>query len=157
MKLAIKKTYGEIGVSLGIALLAIIFYVFADFKQTANPVDPGPAFFPKMIAVITIVLCAGHIIPLLMKKTEKSSKEKVSDDATDPKLIFLYVLGTLALTIIYILLFESINYIVLTTLFLFAIMFLLGIRKWKVLINVAFLYAIISYFLYAKILLVPLN
>lgn len=156
MKLAARKMYQEMAFTFGVALLAVVFYVFADFTQTANPVDPGPAFFPKVVAIFTIILCVGNIISLLKKKDE-NVKEKVSDEATDPKLIVLYVLGTLLLTVVYILLFETVNYMILTGLFVFAIMFLLGVRKWKQLISVAVLYAIISYLLYAQVLQVPLH
>ena len=159
MKLAFRKAYGAIGISVGMSSLAILFYVLADFKQTINPIDPGPALFPKMTAIFTLILCAGHIIPTVLKEIKKSGKEvvKEEDTKTNIKLIFLYVLGTLALTLIYIALFEHVSYIILTSLFLFSIMFLLGVRKWKLLLTVAILYALISYYLYAKILMVPLT
>mgnify|MGYP000996658914 CR=1 FL=1 len=156
---AIKKTHGEIAVSTGMFLLALAFYVMADFKQQINPIDPGPAFFPKLTAAFTMILCMGHIISTIIKdKKGSNKKEKDSGESkADLKLLLLYVLGSLALTVIYIALFEHVNYIILTMAFLLALMFLLGVRKWSTLLSVSFLYAVISYYIFAKVLLVPLT
>lgn len=155
MKLAAKKNYGELGVSIGMTILAIIFIALSDYQQTLNPVDPGPAMFPRLAGAFTIILCAIQIISSLREKV--GSKEKSEENSSSAKLKVLYVLGTLAITIVYIVLFEQVKYIILTGVFLAAVMFLLGIRKWTVLASVAVLYALLSYFLYGKVLMVPLS
>lgn len=70
--------------------------------------------------------------------------------------MLLYVLGSLVLTIIYVYLFTELDYLFSTSVYLFALMFLLGIRKWKVLIPVSILYTVITFYLYGEILMIPL-
>lgn len=155
MKMAAKKNAGELGVCIGMLLLAVLFIALSDFKQTVNPLDPGPALFPRLTGAFTIFFCILQMIASLRESVE--AEEKPEEKSTAGKLKVLYVLGTLALTIVYILLFEAVKYMMLTGLFLAAVMLLLGIRKWTVLIGTAVIYALVSYYLYGKVLLVPLT
>ncbi|MBP1154983.1 MULTISPECIES: tripartite tricarboxylate transporter TctB family protein [unclassified Paenibacillus] len=155
MKMAAKKNAGELGICIGMLLLAVLFIALADFKQTVNPLDPGPALFPRLTGAFTIFFCILQMITSLRDKADP--EEKPEEDGAAGKLKVLYVLGTLAMTIVYILLFEVVKYILLTGVFLVAVMLLLGIRKWTVLIGTGVIYALVSYYLYGKVLLVPLT
>ncbi|MHB1653453.1 MAG: tripartite tricarboxylate transporter TctB family protein [Desulfitobacteriaceae bacterium] len=153
LRLADRSRYGEIGISIFMAVLAITFYVFATFTQSVNPVDPGPAFFPRLISVILFVLC---LVQLVSSFKGKPLVKKIEGDPESSKNIALYVIGTILLAIVYVLVFTVANYIITTTLFLGVLMFAIGVRKWSTLIAVSIIYSVATYFLYSYVLLVQL-
>jgi hypothetical protein len=67
-----------------------------------------------------------------------------------------YIAGTLALSTLYVSLFNTVPYLVTTTLFLFAVMLLAGVRRWQVLCGSALGYALVTYYVFGQILMVPL-
>lgn len=154
MKITDKYRFGEVAISIGMAIVALIFYTLANFKQTINELDPGPALFPHMISIFLLLLCAGQLAVSFSKKSALESKENAKGETN--RRVYLYVLGTLILSIIYIISFESFNYLITTTIYILALMLLLGIRKWQVLLSVAILYSVISYYLFGQILMVSL-
>lgn len=157
-----KLKYGEIGMSLFMAVLSITFYVFATFKQNVNPTDPGPAFFPRLVSVLLFLLSFGQIVSSvyalkngkLAQESEKLSEEpkkKVEGDYA-----VLYVLVTIGLTILYVIVFPMANYIITTALFIGVLMFAIGVRKWLLLSAVAVIYPIVMFLLFTHVLLIQL-
>jgi hypothetical protein len=55
------KRWGELGISAGMALLAIAFYSLATFRQDINPIDPGPAVYPRVVSLLLFVFSAVQV------------------------------------------------------------------------------------------------
>jgi hypothetical protein len=149
------KRWGEVGISTGMALLAVAFYSLATFRQDINPIDPGPAVYPRVVSLLLFVFSAVQL--LLSWKERDSLKEGQGAPAGHTTgHAYKFSLGTLALSILYVVFFDKANYLLTTTAFLLALMFLGGVRKWLVLLGVALCYSLATYYVFGKILMVPL-
>jgi putative tricarboxylic transport membrane protein len=147
---------GEMIISGGMALLAIVFYVLGNFTQQINPDDPGPAFYPRILSILLFAFSFVQIILSWRKKKEVQDKDEV---APEKKESFSYkiILGTLVLSVIYGFVFDKVSYLLTTTCFLLAMMLLGGVRKWLILLSVAVCYSVGTYFLFGEVLMVPLK
>lgn len=142
---------GEVGISAGMAILAIAFYGLARFTQTVNPVDPGPAVYPRVVSALLFAFAMLQII-LSVGRTEQPTQ----DAEKHPAAAYRYSLGTLALSIVYVGIFDRASYLVTTTGFLLVLMRLGGVRRWLVLGGVAVAYALTTYYVFGRLLMVPL-
>lgn len=140
---------GEIGISAGMATLAVVFYALASFQQEINPVDPGPAFYPRLVSLLLFAFAAAQLILSWRSK-------KVKEPPKEPVSLLLSILGTLVLSVVYILAFAKASYLITTTIFLIALMLVGGVRKWLVLLSVAAGYSLATYYLFGQVLKVPL-
>jgi len=61
------------------------------------------------------------------------------------------------LSVLYGFVFDKASYLVTTTCFLLAMMLLGGVRKWYVLLCVAMGYSVTTYYLFGRVLMVPLK
>ncbi len=146
--------WGEIGISAGMALLAIAFYGLARFSQAVNPVDPGPALYPRVVSALLFVFAVLQIVLSWVRKAPpKPTHAETGDRAAAA---YKYSLGTLALSIVYVAFFDRVSYLVTTTSFLLALMFLGGVRQWLVLASVAIAYALATYYVFGQVLMVSL-
>ncbi|MCL4425155.1 MAG: tripartite tricarboxylate transporter TctB family protein [Firmicutes bacterium] len=145
--------YGEIGISAGMASLAVFFYSLATFQQEMNPADPGPAFYPRLISLLLVVFAVAQMAISWRQNGlagEKQGKEGAG------RLPYIYVGGTLVISLIYLLLFKGAGYFWTTAGFLLALMLLGGVRNWLVLSSVALGYSLVTYYLFGQVLMVPL-
>jgi hypothetical protein len=143
--------WGELAIGLGMALLAAAFYGLATFTQDINPVDPGPAFYPKLVSLLLFAVAAVQVVRTWREgRRDRSPVHGWGGQATR------YSLGTLGLSILYVALFDKGPYLVTTTGFLLALMLLAGVRRWVLLGGAALGYALVTYYLFGQILLVPL-
>ena len=149
------KRWGELGISAGMALLAVAFYSLATFRQDINPIDPGPAVYPR---VVSLLLFMFSVVQVLLSWKRKDSLEEGQGAAVRQAAgqAYKYSLGTLTLSILYVGFFDKANYLVTTTGFLLALMLLGGVRKWLVLLGVALCYSLATYYVFGQILMVPL-
>jgi hypothetical protein len=135
------------------ALLAAAFYALATFTQDINPVDPGPAFYPKLVSVLLFVAATVQVVRTWREGRghgDRSPGDGWGGRATR------YSLGTLGLSILYVVLFNRGPYLVTTTGFLLALMVLAGVRRWVLLCGTALGYALVTYYVFGQILMVPL-
>ncbi len=147
--------WGELGISVGMALLAVAFFSLATFNQDINPIDPGPAVYPRVVSILLFMFSAAQAF--LSRKRQDSFEEGQGATARRAtRQTYKYSLGTLALSILYVGLFDKANYLVTTTVFLLALMFLGGVRRWLVLLGVALCYSLATYYVFGQILMVPL-
>jgi hypothetical protein len=65
--------------------------------------------------------------------------------------------GTMLFSVLYGFVFDKASYLITTTCFLLAMMFLGGVRKWYVLLCVAMGYSVATYYLFGRVLMVPLK
>lgn len=54
--------WGEMLISVGMAVVAAAFYGLATFTQTINPVDPGPAFYPRIVSLLLLVAALAQAV-----------------------------------------------------------------------------------------------
>src|SRR5512136_2261230 len=102
--------WGEVGISVGMALLAIAFYGLARFTQTVNPVDPGPALYPRVVSVLLFVFAALQILLSWGRKAQpKQTNREAEAHATAA---YKYSLGTLVLSVVYVGIFDRASYLV---------------------------------------------
>ena len=144
---------GEILISVGMALVAVLFYSLGDFTQEINPDDPGPAFYPRILAVLLFAFSFAQIVISWLTRKGEQDKEEAGERKSPYKLI----VGTLLLSVVYGIVFDKVSYILTTTCFLLAMMLLGGVRRWLVLLSVALCYSLSTYFLFNQVLMVPLK
>lgn len=147
--------WGELVISVWMALVAIGFYGLATFKQEVNPIDPGPAFYPRLVSILLFVFSAVQIL-----RSWKGRDRSPSVDG-EPKLLWTsatlkFSLGTLILSLLYVGVFDRMSYLVTTPAFLLALMLLGGVRKWMLLLGVAACYTLATYYLFGRLLMVPI-
>lgn len=146
---------GEIGISAGMALLAVAFWGLATFSQDINPVDPGPAAYPRVVSLLLLAFAAAQI--LLSWRRRRPADEDTGEAAqATARTAYRYSLGTLALSILYVAVFDKASYLLTTTGFLLALMLLGGVRRWVILLGVALLYSLSTYYVFGEILMVQL-
>jgi hypothetical protein len=141
------------GISLGMAGVALAFYGFATFRQDINPVDPGPAFYPRLVSLL---LLAFAVLQLWVSWQARGPARAEGGPAGAGGAPYRYSLGTCAASIAYVALFDKLNYVASGILLLGALMLLGGVRRWPVLVGVPLGYAILTYLLFGKLLMVPL-
>ena len=137
------------------ALLAIVFYIRGNFTQTVNPDDPGPGFFPRSLCVLLFAAALTQGVVSWCKKRKKG--KTVQAVAEEGRFPLLMLSGTMIFSILYGLVFDKVSYLVTTPCFLVAMMLLGGVRKWYVLLCVAVGYSVATYYLFGKVLMVPLK
>ena len=144
--------WGELTISAGMALLAVAFFGLATFTQEINPIDPGPAFYPRLVSLLLLVFSIAQIV-ISWRGREGSGG---AAGAGQPAAAYSYSLGTLVLSILYIGVFDKASYLVTAPGLLVALMLLGGVRKWTVLGGVALGYTLATYYLFGKLLMVPI-
>jgi hypothetical protein len=137
------------------AALAILFFRLATFSQQINPVDPGPAFYPRLISALLLVAATAQMIRTWREGAARGQGDS-SRRGTWASAASRYSLGTLGLSILYVSVFNKAPYLVTTTAFLLALMALAGVRRWTILCGAALGYALVTYYVFGQILMVPL-
>jgi len=127
-----KMWIGEIIISVLLIIFSVIaFTMTADFGGTVNPIDVGPAAFPRMTLILVIAISVNQIIISLRKRARLANAgEEVKEKATvklDNKLRFFLFL---ALMVAYGFALPVIGFYSATMAFMFLFMLLLGERKW---------------------------
>jgi hypothetical protein len=145
--------WGEVGISAGMALLAIAFYGLATFTQAINPVDPGPAFYPRVVSALLFVCAVLQILLSWGRTAPAKTPREAGEHAT---VAYRYSLGTLALSVVYVAIFDRFSYLLTTTGFLLALMLMGGVRRWLILGGVSTAYALATYYVFGHLLMVPL-
>ncbi len=145
----------EIAISAGMAALAALFYFLGGFTQSVNPDDPGPGLFPRTLSLLLFVAAAAQI--LLSWRKKAAPVESGTGDAEGGVFSWRVFAGTIALSVLYGFVFDKASYLITTTGFLLAMMLLGGVRKWYVLLCVAAGYSLATYFLFGRVLMVPLK
>jgi len=145
----------EILISAGMAVLAVVFYSLGAFTQTVNPDEPGPGIFPRTLSFLLFIAALVQIVLSWRKKAEpRESGKAVAEKGAFSWRVFV---GTMLLSVLYGFVFNKVSYLVTTTCFLLAMMLLGGVRKWYVLVCVAIGYSVATYYLFGRVLMVPLK
>ena len=145
----------EILISAGMAVLAVLFYFLGGYTQSVNPDDPGPGIFPRTLALLLFIAAVAQIVLSWLKKAEPRETGKGTAESGD--FSWRMFVGTMVLSVLYGFVFDKASYLVTTTCFLLAMMLLGGVRKWYVLLCVAMGYSVTTYYLFGRVLMVPLK
>ncbi len=127
-------------------MLALAAYIFsADFSQDMDIYKFGASGWPRMIIFLIVVVALFEAWDIKRHSTVAQAKSEKSEDEKEgnsrPLLSFYMLMG---LPLLYAALLETIGFYVLTPLFIFSFMFLVGERRKKILISVTVgLYAIL--------------
>jgi hypothetical protein len=142
-------------ISVGMAIMAAAFYGLATFTQHINPVDPGPAFYPRIVSALLFAAASVHVA-IAWRAGQPRSGERSPREVGGNESGARYALGTLALSVAYVAVFDSIPYFVGAMGFLLALMLFAGVRRWGVLCGAALGYAAVTYYVFGRVLMVPL-
>ena len=124
-----KMWQGEILISSIFIVLSVIFFIMAgEFAATMNPLDVGPAAFPRMMLVIIAFLAALQIVFSLRNRGRLIAEKKESPKVTINNKLLLLI--TVVLLFAYGHFLQVIGFYIATAVFIFVIMFLMGNRKW---------------------------
>ncbi len=147
--------WGELIISVGMVILAAMFFGLATFTQSINPVDPGPAFYPR---IVSLLLCVAALAQVLRTWRERRalSGANLGPGKSWAGGASRYVVGTLILSVGYVALFNIIPYLAGAAGFLFGLMVLGKVRRWTVLCGAALGYALVTYYVFGQVLMVPL-
>lgn len=111
---------------IGLGLLAFGGWLYSNLgKISANPLIPiGPAFYPRFLLLLTILLCLALVIQDLLAHGRESRKEKIAFKSWlkkyQPTLLSFFAFG------LYVLLLPKLGYLLTTTLFVASLRWLLG-------------------------------
>ena len=131
--------------ALGLALGIFSVYSFFNSKVKAAWIM-SPYLFPMLIAIFAIAMAYC----LFMEGKHQVDAEKAGGEAAKADPIKLKsVVVVVVLSIIYYVLMRVITFIPATILFLAALMWFMGERRWKVLIPVAIIAPLVIYAIFA--------
>ena len=111
---------------IGVGLLAFCGWLYANLQKIpANPLVPiGPAFYPRIILLLTILLSLILVIQGLVAHRREKNKESTSSESWlkkyRPTLLAFLVFG------LYVLLLPRLGYLLSTVMFVTALQWLLG-------------------------------
>ena len=142
-------------ISIGMAILAATFYGLATFTQNINPVDPGPAFYPRIVSALLFAAAIVHVA-VVWRSGRARPGDPARREARSSDTGSRYALGTLVLSATYVALFDKVPYIVGAAAFLLVLMLFAGVRRWTVLGGAALAYAFLTYYVFGGVLMVPL-
>ena len=144
----------EIVISAGMAVLAAAFFWLGAFTQSVNPDDPGPGLFPRTLAALLFLAALAQIVLSWRRKSRPAAEAEGAGEGGFSWRVFA---GTMLLSVLYGSVFDKVSYLVTTSVFLLAMMLLGGVRKWYVLVCVAVGYSLATYYLFGRVLMVPLK
>ena len=138
---------------LGLSLSFYIIIQSGKFPED-NVLLLGPSFFPRILAVLMLVMSTTLIITALLGKSARTA-EKL--DIRDPGIQRSII--TLVVTVIYLLLLKHIGFIINTIVYLMFLMYLLKLRNYlkMVLVSVGVTIAVYYVFRVALNITLPLG
>jgi len=144
---------------IGLGLLAFSGWLYSNLgKIPANPLVPiGPAFYPRFLLLVILVLSLGLIVQSLLLSGKEGGSEKIAPRIAlkkyRPTLLGFFIFG------LYVLLLPKLGFLLSTTLFVAGLQWLLGPPRWQRLAGSAVLglgtalFAYLVFELYLRVLL----
>ncbi|MDN5348214.1 MAG: putative tricarboxylic transport rane protein [Clostridia bacterium] len=127
-------------------IVASVFLFIETFKFPYFKGPVGPAGMPRLLIFILVAL---NLISIWQNRSLKDDKPVKIESP------WRIIAGT-ALILLYLALFNSLGYFVVTPLFLIAMMFLMQVRRPVMVISVAVIFTLVVYFFFYKELMLPL-
>ncbi|WP_202081687.1 tripartite tricarboxylate transporter TctB family protein [Caldalkalibacillus salinus] len=133
---------------IGLILIALSTYIWltANTFPTPSQVGPGPAFFPRIVAIIIALLATI----LILKRDDRQ------DNNTMEKTAILKIGMGMIIVIIYVVSIQWVGFGVMTFLFFTVMMWLLQVKKWTMILLTSSLISITIIFVFEYLLGVPI-
>jgi len=125
------------------AVTMVFFYLTLDFPEQD---EVGPAVVPYLWMFFTSIFCLVLAI--------QAFKHKGKPDPVPGQI--LHVLFYAAWMVLYLIAVQTVGFYLSTFVFLSSSMYLMGYRKMYVIASVALLWLVFSYFIFARLLFIPL-
>ena len=137
-------------IPISMTMFSIVFFILAlqiDNAPIGNP--NAPLYFPLIIAVSLFILSIIYFFEEYKKRDVSLGILYKLKEGRTLKLLF----GTLAICLIYSLLFEKVGFIVSSIAFLLAeLIFVNGYKKWKTNISVSICFTIVIWYGFSRLL-----
>lgn len=135
-------------IGLGLMVVAAVYFQqsFAITRGFASD-RLGPAFFPRLLAVVLAILALVLVMRALSGR---------SDPTPPPAMRLGVFLGTLVLMVVYSLVLPRVGFLLATPLLLGAVIWLLGLRRWSTMAATAIGVTGVLYIVFARMLKVLL-
>ncbi|SFP59879.1 tripartite tricarboxylate transporter TctB family protein [Salibacterium halotolerans] len=132
-------------------LIYLLLTLQIPLSKTGNP--HAPQYFPALIGTFLVIISSVYLAQEWKKRKEKLEELKGLLTGRTP-----YLIGSsLALILVYILLFERIGFLFSTMIFLTSMLFVVNGRyKWKQNMAVGIIFSIMSWYAFAQLLQVSL-
>jgi len=144
----IKKEY--ILAVISIVLGVIIFILASQFPDVGRPDEPGPAFFPQLIAIFFLI--SGGLFIYRGRSSNDFVSFKVKDIESGRGLFNL--ISVLILIGLYIYFFDILGFIESSFLFLIIVLSILDVGKLKSIL-VSAIVVFVMYYIFSELFLVP--
>ncbi|WP_455675685.1 tripartite tricarboxylate transporter TctB family protein [Pradoshia sp.] len=144
----------KIGMPISMIIISLTFLIssFSLPKATLGNAN-GPLYFPIGLSILMFVLSVIYLFSEL--KTLNKENEKIRELFEGRVLKLIGV--TIALGIVYALIFEKVGFLISTMIFLGALLFYMnGVKKWMVNIIVTIAYSFITWYGFSELLGVSL-
>jgi len=125
------------------AVSLVFFYLTLDFPEQD---EVGPAVVPYLWMVFTAVFCLVLAAQAFMRKGKP--------DPVPGKILHVFLYA--AWMVLYLVGVQTLGFYLSTFVFLVSSMYLLGYRKHHVIVSVALAWLVFSYFIFARLLFIPL-
>ena len=137
--------------NIAVAVLCILLSVYVivtaqGFPENLSAVDPGPAYFPSLMAGMVIILS------LILAGLAIAGKGKDTEDKLDFHDGSKRALAGIAMMAVYCMLLKPLGFIIDTIWLCFAMMILLQNRKYPVIAVVSVITAAVVYVIFAMVL-----
>jgi putative tricarboxylic transport membrane protein len=146
--------YAKVDFAIGIFL--IIFSAAAHYlagKMPAAKQGLGPGDYPKVILKVLFILGLSLAVSSFVRIRKAAGKNNVKNfDKNELKNVLILFLCVA----VYIWLVNFLGFIILTPFFLFALMYILGLKKWFRMIAISVLTTAVVYLIFNRLLLVLL-
>ncbi len=152
MKITREHVVGLICIAISIVVLCIT----PSFPAGQEGVNlTGPAFFPNVLAIAYIILGLLQLISAFRAQAKAGKGQESATKEPQQKRRIATTLEFIVLMIAYIIFFVPLGYLVSTILFLFLLMWLLGLKWWKGLLYSA-IYTAVIYLIFGMLFTIGL-
>ena len=114
------------------------------------PEKRGGGVGPSVVPVLWILGISGLSIVLLIRALTGGEEKDPPWGKVGKVAVFF------GMTVLYLVLMQYLGYYVMTLLYVVVSMYYLGYRKWRVMVSVAVVWAVVAYFAFYRLLYVPL-
>lgn len=153
-RLHVKSRRDLIEAAAWLVLVVAGLVMSLEFDELRPGFDLTPAFWPQVILIVAGIFA---IVLLVSSLSFGKTPERESAKAQPPEQgVNLHVLIVFAVPILYVYAMHKIGFLLVTPVFLPLYMYVLGVRRWAVLVGVTvFLYSVIL-LLFVKLVFTPL-
>lgn len=153
---------------IGIILLFLSAFYYLSTRGFPSPTvteNLGAGFFPKLLSILLAFFALILILTSLFYRSEAGQEERAAisggerleeDSYSAEGISYKFLLGTIVFSILYVIFLPIIGYLIITPVYIIAIIRFLGKKKWFHNITVSILLTAALYLLFAMMLGVAL-